>query len=325
MDKEKKIDKMTKELMDTVKKIQKATIIDNFKPYIDARKDNDYVLEINGQRVMTQTNLMGSLQRDWIDEENKVWTKAAVDGLNPDIIDNKLFWKIATDNFPYYSVVGRGVDQAGNVIVNSPLDVNGHSFRMHDNLNTLPYLFHKLKENPDAVVVEIGCGHGMLPEVLGANGFGDNYWGIDINPLFDHQRVYECDGKSFPNGMPHEVDYVYSVNVFQHLGRNQRQSYYEEVFDRLVPGGEFIFGMFIMTAENEGNDKLWGVKDEEGNVYASFFKQLTPIDKLTDVREILSDVGFEEVNYIPTKMEGEPNYHFNNNYICLTCRKPLEY
>lgn len=98
-------------------------------------------------------------------------------------------------------------------------------------------------------VLEIGCGPGRLLEPL-ASRF-KCVVGVDFSPdmvryarhrlqRYQNVRVLLNDGRTIP--LPaSSVDFVYSVITFQHMGLEAIQSYFQEVYRVLRPGGIFRF------------------------------------------------------------------------------------
>jgi hypothetical protein len=145
--------------------------------------------------------------------------------------------------------------------------------------------------------MEIGPGYGNILEVLVSKGWDKNYYAIDINPLFEHPKVFKCDGRNIPDTIPYPMDVVYSINVFQHLSKKQRTSYYRQIFEILENNGTFVFGMFVETPLNK-DWSCWGVKNDDGRNYCSFFKQLTEIDKIEELYGELEKIGYSSCKQI---------------------------
>lgn len=316
-EKDDELDGLIDKLTSSAKDKGKEAIRNNFAPYIKFKAGNDYLLNINGQNVPTGVLLLSDGQENFIDQENQRYTKEAIAAFNPDNIDNAYFWKVATDNFPLFSVCGNGTDQHGNILINSVDDVNGRMFQMHHQLGAIDEVDQLFNENPEAKILDIGPGHGMLAGYIGQKfGVDSNYLGIDINPLINHPRILKCDGSTFPNEVPHDLDMVYSINVFQHLSKAQRSSYYNEVWDHLDVGGVFVFGMFVRTPENAGWEPHWSTKDTDGNIYCHFFKQYTRIDDIGPLVKELEGIGFRVKN---TSRDMDKSH-----YLTFRCTKPYD-
>lgn len=118
-------------------------------------------------------------------------------------------------------------------------------------------------KNPkDMAVLEIGCGAGRVTRAF-ANFFGRVY-AVDISrtmvaqarravAAFPLSRVFQNNGKDlrvvgnswwnrFGIGRPPQVDFAFSMMVFQHIpSREIIESYVREVHRLLRPGGLFKF------------------------------------------------------------------------------------
>lgn len=107
----------------------------------------------------------------------------------------------------------------------------------------------------DGRVLEIGCGVGRMLYALDFSA--PRFYGIDISENMldiacekDYAvRLSICDGRTIPEGLL-DFDFVYSVLVFQHLKADTIQSYIQETFRVLEPGGIFRF-QFIEGDEQE--------------------------------------------------------------------------
>ncbi len=283
-------------------------ILDNFKVYINNKSENEYYLAFNDRLVPTES-FITLPNEDYIIEDNILkFSSDYVSKLSPDNIDSSEFWKVATDNFPLFSISG-GVQTISTIEEVNDKNING-AFRMNV-LKPVEDMFRKEGEN--AFILEIGPGWGGLEKLLSAHFSNNNYYAIDVNPLFEHKNIYKTDGKNIPTEIPLGLDMVYSVNVFQHLSKAQRTSYYKQIYIILKEGGKFIFGMFVVT-ENNKDLNVWGYRDNNGVRYTSFFKQLTPIDTEEELLSELKDIGFEVKQLSPENNE--------RNYITYECLKP---
>ena len=259
-------------------------------------EDNDYIIALDEEievKVMNQSTGEMSLQNlkevgttiDLLTPYGDLITKERAEELNPDNIDNKLFWKYAVKKFPYYSI-----SRYGNC--KSEEDVNKANLNLAIWNGLIPKLKEKLKSKPNSKVLEIGPGYGNVFNYITDNHQGCNYLAIDINPLFYYDGLFECDGKTIPEELGGNFDFIFSNNVFQHLSKNQRESYYKDIYNKLIDGGEFVFSNFLLAEENKDIDSLWSYKDKNGNVYSTFLSQLTPVDSYEELADTLNDIGF---------------------------------
>jgi SAM-dependent methyltransferase len=235
-----------------------------------------------------------------------------VERLNPDNIDSCHFWKKAVEVAPMASI-------AFSIGKRNVAELNERSLKEnHMVCNAIAELDKVFKENPAAKILEIGPGYGCVRDYIKKEYSIKNYYAIDVNPLFMSKRVFKTDGKTIPSEIPDNLDVVYSVNVFQHLSPNQRMSYYEQIKQKLAPGGKFIFSMFVadeevlqrIYANKDGSlFRLFGMKDTKGNYYTNFFSQLTKCNTTEELKNTFStlDMDFE--------------IFFKNNhsfYMCVT-------
>jgi SAM-dependent methyltransferase len=269
-------------------------IIKNTFEIYSKKTDSDYwVYDDRGLRVPTEILLLNDSDSDKVIIENDtpIFKKLFVDELSPDNIDSRKFWKVATDNFPLFSIAG-GISNIKTID-----EVNKATTELAISFGCIKALSIQLLLNPKLRMLEIGPGHGNIKNLLADNKLDENYYAIDVNPLFEYPRLYQTDGKNIPDTIPYPMDLVYSVNVFQHLSKAQRTSYYKQIFEVLKDGGVFIFGMFVITEENK-NWPCWGTKDTEGNFYCRFFRQLTKIDHIYELYDELKNIGFSNIEQI---------------------------
>lgn len=219
--------------------------------------------------------------------------------LSPNNIDSSYFWKKATEVFPLASI-------AYSPGANNEIELNASSLQSNHigtgSINRLINAFEK-KEHPN--ILEIGPGYGCITGFIAENYSLKNYYAIDVNPLFKFKRLYQTDGKTIPECVPDSLDVVYSVNVFQHLSPEQRFSYYQQIKERLVVGGKFIFSMFVVDKETENGvilrekngEKEWGrifgIVDKKGNRYANFFSQLTKCNRIEELELIFKELNMD--------------------------------
>lgn len=294
----------------------------NFKRYKSNKKDEFFLK--NGRRA--DTLLLG---RNYVKKINNeieevqisnekipiavtIVQDDLIEKLSPNNIDSSYFWKKATEVFPLASVSFSAESKNKSELNENSLNGN------HEQAGATNELDKVFKSNPSAKMLEIGPGHGCITNYVALNHNIKNYYAIDVNPLFKFKRLYKTDGKTIPEQIPNDLDVVYSVNVFQHLSPEQRMSYYEQIKERLVPGGKFIFSMFVVTPKMENIimkfpdgkfGKLFGMKDKNGNYYTSFFGQFTRCNTLDELEEIFLGLNM--------KLE---IFHsvYNSFYMCAT-------
>lgn len=291
---------------------KKKDIIDKTFDLYKNKTESDYWIELGGKKHPTLITIHTEDEEKMFkvhkDEHQTftVYNHEYVEKLSPDNIDSCKFWKKATDNFPLFSVAG------GIQTITTIEELNELSLRSANSLGVLRVVDWVFAREPKAKFLEIGPGHGGLQQVILDNFGDDNYYAIDVNPLFKHPRIFKTDGRTIPSEIPSELDCVYSVNVFQHLSKAQRTAYYRQIYMALKKGGIFVFGMFVINEDNK-NWPIWGTRDEYGKVYCNFFKQLTEVDWEENLINELTDLGYM-VTALP---DARANCHYLT-YVCQT-------
>lgn len=104
-----------------------------------------------------------------------------------------------------------------------------------------------------AKILDLGCGLGRLAQATQDRYLNATVYGVDISPeLLElarkvgeqeiKQPIYlECDGRSLPDELPNDLDYAYSMVVFQHIPNDAKAAYLKAVYDHLKVGGVFRF------------------------------------------------------------------------------------
>jgi len=287
--------------------MEKDLLKNNFAIY-GKKAENEYWLKVNGQRVPTLSTITMPDEEDLFirTDECTVFKAEFIERLNPDNIDSCKFWKMATKKFPLFSIAG------GIQTITTIEQANDATLVMAQWLSALGPVGMVFEENKDAKILEIGPGHGGFYNHFN-KCYGDkNYYAIDVNPLFEHPRLFKTNGRKIPSTIPFNLDVIYSMNVFQHLSKAQRTAYYKQSWMALKTGGIFVFGMFVLTEENK-DKPLWGSRDENGRCYCSFFRQLTPIDTEDELLTELIDIGFE--------VEQLSDVNEQTNYFTYKCTK----
>ena len=273
-------------------KIQK-----NFYLYKNKTK-SDYEILLNGSKAPTSSFI---ITPDYdknlkIVGENIIISDEVVNNLSPDKIDSREFWTEATKLFPYFSVCG-GKPEKEDINM-----VNENTLKMAHKLNVITPVLIALRDNPNAKLLEIGSGYGGFYRYITRFMCDKNYYGIDVNPLFVHPRLFQTTGSTIPNKIPNDLSIVYSMNVFQHLSKKQRTAYYKRIYKKLSNSGIFVFGMFLQTDENK-NWPVWNYKDKNGRPYVQFFRQFTPVDTKTELYNELFEIGFKIVDITPSDVK----------------------
>lgn len=239
-------------------------------------KENSFTIQ-KSKEVPTRYNLFSN--------PNKTLKKEDIEKLNPDNIDSKYFWQYAIEKFPNFSI-------SLYPECKNDEDVNKANLNAAIWTGFYQKIKQKIENTRNCKTLEIGPGYGSLFYPL-TNKYNDlMYYAIDINKLFYYDGLFECDGKSIPEDVGEEFDLIFAFNVFNHLSKKQRTSYYKEVYEKLNKGGKFIFNNFLLINEDENNKKFLDYVDIDGNYYNNFLSQLIIIDFYENLADELNDLGF---------------------------------
>lgn len=267
--------------------------------YFSKKKDknNDYILSLNeeieidivdidSKTIQKQkTKEIGTGFYDLISKPNEILKEENIKKLSPDNINNKFFWSYIVEKFPCYSI-----SQYPNC--KNEEDVNKANLNAAIWNGSYNKITSYIKNNNGKKILEIGPGYGNIFYALTKDFPSCNYFAIDVNPLFYYDGLFECDGKSIPNEAGSGFGLIFSFNTFQHLSKNQRSSYYKDIYEKLELGGKFIFTNFLIYEKNRNIKNFWPYIDEKGNRYNSFLSQLTEIDEYESLADELNEIGF---------------------------------
>ncbi len=107
-------------------------------------------------------------------------------------------------------------------------------------------------------VMEIGCGPGRLLEPFARANPGSHFYGVDVSPVM--LDLWPADRRPTnvtlgPVGMGdgcESIDFVYSVEVFQHLDRDEKARCLDRIRGMLSPMGvavvQYVVGDWSETA-----------------------------------------------------------------------------
>lgn len=278
------------------------------KPYLQ-KTDSDYWVIFNGHRVPTFSLILTEEDEKFFiqPEGNKpYYKKELIDRLSPDNINSCEFWEFVTEHFPLFSIAG-GIQNISTIEQAKQL-----THDMAVGFGVIKSVVDHLVQIDESKILEIGPGYGGFMDFIEENFENTTYYGIDVNPLFIHPRIYKTDGTTITNKIPNNLDVVYSMNVFQHLSKKQRSEYYRKSFKKLKKGGIFIFGMFVETILNK-DWEVWGTKDENGRNYCNFFKQFTIVDREEELFEELNNIGYDVEKISPLENK--------SHYLTFKCTK----
>lgn len=234
-------------------------------------------------------------------------SQSFIDKLSPDNINSSKFWKHVIKKFPINAVCGN--NQANNIN-----EANRANFFVHNYRGHIYVINQLLKGNQNLKILEIGPGYGCVKNYIfsiASKKQRENYYAIDVNPLFKYNKLFKTNGKDIPTQIPNNLSLVISFNVFQHLSKSQRSSYYRQVYEKLKPGGYFNFDMFTVTPENKDSPNLWGYRNEEDKRYCFLFRQLTEVDPIEETINELKQVGFRDI--LPSVIK-DTNY---GQFLCV--------
>ena len=290
--------------MTITKKTSKRTVSNLFYNY-EKRKKNNFFLKGNiradafmttekeQKKYIVKRTIKGT---NGIEAQLTIIDKKFAEKFSPDNVDSCHFWKQATTIFPFASVSYSPGTRSKN-------SLNIKSFKgNHERHGSVKPLDEVFEKNPRAKMLEIGPGYGCIKEYIEKKYCVDNYYAIDVNPLFKYKKLYKTDGSTIPEKIPGDLDVVYSINVFQHLSEKQKLSYYTQISSLLKPGGKFIFSMFVVAPDtinsvfkNEKGEfqRIFGMCDIDGNFYVNFFSQFTVCPRLDDIIKTMMDLNFE--------------------------------
>jgi hypothetical protein len=259
-------------------------------------KDNDYILLLDEEvdvKVVNTKEGSFTFQKtkevptryNIFSNPNKIIKKEEIEKLNPDKIDSKYFWKYAIEKFPNFSISLYPECKNDD-------DVNKANFNAAIWTGFYDIIKTKIEHTQNCKALEIGPGYGSLFYPLIEKYNNLIYYATDINKLFYYDGLFECNGKSIPKEVGKDFDLMFSFNVFNHLSKKQRTSYYKDVYRKLKKGGKFIFNNFLIINEDENNKKFLDYVDEDGNYYNNFLSQLIIIDFYENLADELNDLGF---------------------------------
>ncbi len=260
------------------------------------QNNNDYLLHLDKEVEVSVINVSdntvtSSLQNvvktgyDLYSPPYHEVKKDNIKRLSPDNIDNKFFWSYLTKKFPLFSI-----SQYPNCKTDD--DVNKANINASKWIGFYQKIDSKIKSKPNSKILEIGPGYGNFFQDITSKHETANYFAIDVNKMFYYDGLIECDGKSIPKSLGDNFDLVFGINSFNHMSKNQRSSYYKDVYSKLSSGGCFLFTNYLISEHNQDRNDFWSYQDKEGRVYSSFFSQLIEIDDYNSLADELNEIGF---------------------------------
>ncbi|NEG69396.1 class I SAM-dependent methyltransferase [Bifidobacterium choloepi] len=163
--------------------------------------------------------------------------------------------------------------------------------------NKLDLVLDKLALQPGQRLLDIGCGWGSMEieaarrgiRVLGVTLSGEQVeWGqkwIRDEGLEDLAEVRLMDYREVPEG---DFDGICSIGMMEHVGHKHYPSYFQEIFDKLKPGGMLL------------NHQITRCNSRQGKKAGEFIdRYIFPDGELSSPAEIemvIQDTGFEVIN-----------------------------
>ena len=151
-------------------------------------------------------------------------------------------------------------------------------------------------------VLDFGCGSGRVASKLGQKVQLRSFLGVDVIPeLLDYAKtvcppsyVFQLNQSLQIPGEKGAYDFVYAFSVFTHLLQTEIVLYTNDIFNKLKPGGLFLFSFLEM-------DKHWSVL--EGDAVRHFTHgQPTPHLNMflsrDQINTLAHQIGFKVARYI---------------------------
>ena len=109
------------------------------------------------------------------------------------------------------------------------------------------FLINKIKKNPKMTIIDLGAGDGELVEFIKMAGF-DDVRGFDIsseqieksklrkNVQIEHNNIWDA----LSNLKDNSVDVVFTIDLIEHLTKNELLDLSHEIYRVLTKGGSWI-------------------------------------------------------------------------------------
>lgn len=121
-----------------------------------------------------------------------------------------------------------------------------------------------------AKILDLGCGVGRLSQAVQDRFPTAKVYGVDSSPKLlelagsladlSQQTIRPtyllCDGRSLPDELPTDIDYAYSMVVFQHIPNEAKAAYIKSVYDHLRVGGAFRFQVVEGDEQSDYNHHI---------------------------------------------------------------------
>jgi len=120
----------------------------------------------------------------------------------------------------------------------------------------------KLDLKPGMKVLELGCGFGALADLISTE-YGVHVTGVTLS---EDQHAYAKENFQNPavdirlqdyRSMTGEFDRIYSVGIFEHIGRNCYQTYFDKCHELLKDNGIMVIHSIGFARRGEWNHAGW--------------------------------------------------------------------
>ena len=142
-----------------------------------------------------------------------------------------------------------GDDIDGNLHGVPPYDVEAAGDRIMMAIATLP----EFTVGADMALLDLGCGRGRLTTLIAERGVAPHtlIYAVDIVDYVDSGETIPPgvvpligDGRTIPDEVG-PINAAWSVTMFQHIPHDAMWDYIVQVYDRLLPGGVFVFTVAV--------------------------------------------------------------------------------
>ena len=149
----------------------------------------------------------------------------------PDNVNTKEYWNFLHKEFQFCDVMSY------------PIYPNLENyFKVKGSLydSKIELLDNGLNFFKDKKILEVGAGYGYLPKILKENSINHTYYYADIVKRFDHDNFIDIDGYFLAEYINEKFDVIVMFDVFQHLGINTIETYFEDFKKLLKTDGVIV-------------------------------------------------------------------------------------
>ena len=120
----------------------------------------------------------------------------------------------------------------------------------------------KLDLKPGMKVLELGCGFGALADLIATE------YGVEVTGVTLSEDQYAYAKEHFQNpavdirlqdyrSMTGQFDRIYSVGIFEHIGRNCYETYFDKCYELLKDNGIMVIHSIGFARRGEWNHGGW--------------------------------------------------------------------